>query len=395
MSPSMRNSAPLPLAPADAWLGDRTLLTWPTHAILNSRQGACPHGGEAWVQRTVEAAMRCARAGSVLVTGIGLPTWELGLWGGAQALGSAVIVTPVDPRWPRERVDKALHAVLDDFGLMRQDCLVVPYHDPGKAPKRLWPARDRWVLEQAGTWVPVSYRPDGFFARALRERAEGARIDERFLADYSPEKARYSPAPDPEQASNTLSALDFPFAIHWTRTCRGPWPGESRDAYYTDLVASRHRYPRSALDTLRRILREGRIRGSGWRMPLQRPMVSLSAAAVEAQIERMRWRRRYARPSYEPYGIAVSLSALERLGGHAVSYGPAGQGPASLRERLFYQSVDPEGEDWSQEAEWRTNGDLDLSRLAEDEAAVLVPTREEAERIGKEARFPTLHLSVK
>ena len=166
---------------------------------------------------------------------------------------------------------------------------------------------------------------------------------------------------------------------HYTREPDGAWPGESRAAYLDWLIDGPLDSRRDAVDALKRMLAEGRIRGSGRLMPNREPMVSFTAAPPEAVAKLRRFRASLHRWDFRPYGIAVRRDVLERLGARPVRYLP----PSELDrltpgERLFAQKHDPPGTDWSAEMEWRLRGDLCLTELPREALSVLAPTLEEA-----------------
>jgi hypothetical protein len=164
-----------------------------------------------------------------------------------------------------------------------------------------------------------------------------------------------------EELSSALESVGEGYLSHWTRTCDGPWPGERRVDYYRELLAS-DCYPRSAFDTLRAILRLGRIVASGTHMPGRIPTVSFTGRPPAAMAPLMRWRSRYQHMSFEPYGIAVEKNWAVSMGARRVKYRAArGVRPKSDDPEAWLGQTTGVHTDWRQEDEWRFLGDFDLT----------------------------------
>jgi hypothetical protein len=182
------------------------------------------------------------------------------------------------------------------------------------------------------------------------------------------------------------------YLTHCTRAARGPWPDESLDDYLDQLILGGRESDRSALATLSRIARRQRILASAESIRGTRPVVCFTAVPL-AELPRLRtFRPHRGRWDFEPYGISLRRQWLQQHGARPVRYGDA-----SLWERLpnaerpFFQcryAGKDRTIDWSIEREWRHVGDLDLSRLPDDAAWLVVPTREEARLLSPWSRWP-------
>ena len=91
--------------------------------------------------------------------------------------------------------------------------------------------------------------------------------------------------------------------------------------------------------------------------------------------------------NYEPYGIAVSRSVLQRLGAREVIYGDKHLfEQLSPEEKPYYQFKGMDNTDeqlpagWESEAEWRLAGDLDLMSI-KDDVIIITPFESEAETL--------------
>ena len=162
------------------------------------------------------------------------------------------------------------------------------------------PLRDRVVLAAAETVYVLTLRSGGNLHRLLRERLEHRRgtvilVD---LPGLQSEPSRnelcdlgaqtWRPVSEQcrpfENGSSTINSTDdaaianhddvylivpFPDPKEWallthtTRSCPGPWPDESFDAYADSLLESRLDADHSPLSALRRIIRQRRLVASG------------------------------------------------------------------------------------------------------------------------------------
>ncbi len=172
------------------------------------------------------------------------------------------------------------------------------------------------------------------------------------------------------------------YLYHYTRSCPGPWPGQSSADYLLSILEDDPLCGHTALDTLLRILAEGRIRSSSRLIRGKDPVVSWTPIPP-GQLESVRrWNPALIRWTFEPYGIAVSRRRLRRAGAVPTLYGPE-EMIARLPEaqRWRFQLHAPPRRQWKQEKEWRLRGDLDLTGLSPEEFFVFVTREEEAGRI--------------
>ncbi len=384
----------LPLAEERYWHGDATLIARPAAAVLNSHQGRHPHGSETWVQATLRAVAQVGEDEKVLLSSTGLATWELTAWAAAQSLNNIVVLVPLPEGTISEDAHLVLQNMMSDYGLATNNALLVPFFVPPRgSEKLLWKARDGMIMRNAELLYPVSIKDDGFLASCLRDPRIVDKVDTHFTVPYSPSKADLPQIPEPDDVERKLSGFEWDHVAHWTRMSDGPWPGESRADYYGRFVASSNSSHHSAALTLQRMLNEECIRATGWRMPMNVEMVSLSALPPWEMVERMTWRKRYVRINYEPWGIAVRRDVIERLGGRPVIYGDLNQRKGlSALDRMFFQKTS-EHSDWENELEWRLRGDLRLDQLADAEAVLFVPDEPARERIQPFSRFQVIAIS--
>jgi hypothetical protein len=167
--------------------------------------------------------------------------------------------------------------------------------------------------------------------------------------------------------------------VHWTRSSPGPWPGETASSFFRDMLAHPGIYVRSARDTLMKILAERVIKASSWKIPGAVPVVSLTENTPETALTLVKWRKRFVRYTYEPYGIAIRREALESSGARAVTY--AVSAPGTEAGMWWYQSPGAVA-DCTREREWRHPGDIRLDTLDPKDWFPVVPGRSDAEDIG-------------
>lgn len=176
------------------------------------------------------------------------------------------------------------------------------------------------------------------------------------------------------------------FLTHTTRACPGPWPGQAAAEYLDSLLDSQTEADHSPLGTLRRILEQRRLIGSGRTIRGQFSAVSFTAVPLLKLPELRCFRPHRTHWDFEPYGLSIRRDTLERLGARPVIYGTdATWSGMAEAERPFFQwgghesATEGAGSvDWSTEQEWRHLGDLDFSQFGPDELCVFVPTFEAA-----------------
>ncbi|MBD3297172.1 MAG: hypothetical protein GF341_00820 [candidate division Zixibacteria bacterium] len=343
----------------------------PRVAILNSRQSKTPLGIDEWVRRTVAAAQWAARElDAEIVSSTNPLTWNLATWAAGRA-GACVHLFE-----PESSGDAAYFA--REFDIPRDHLHLHPITDSSaRSGKSWWAGRDRAVIDLADVLIPVSLRPGGALEGLIAEHAGTKDIISQFRTPYAPAAHHERDLVDRNRLNPDLHNWPEGYLIHWTRSCHGPWPGETMADFLTDLVASQTQYCRSARHTLNRILRERRIRGSAWHVGSNQPVVAFTELSPLESIPLMRWRSRWARWSFEPYGIAIPIEAAKQIGIRPVRYVEPDQWtgiPAD--EKPFCHSIGKDHPIWPAEREWRVVGDVALEELADHAGIIIV--RDEA-----------------
>lgn len=186
------------------------------------------------------------------------------------------------------------------------------------------------------------------------------------------------------------NSIDGCFLTHSTRSCPGPWPGESFEQYADSLLCGTMDADHSALGTLRRIVVGRRLIASGQAIRGGFAVVSLSACTPQQLLPLHRFQSHRMRWDFEPYGLCISRSWLEQRGARPVTYGDeATWAEMAESDRPFFQLAQGASRaDWTAESEWRHLNDIDLRELTAKEAFVVVPNFEAAKLIVPVSPWP-------
>ena len=343
-------------------LGATHLLDRAKTLILNSSQGKQPTGDHLWVEATLDAVETLTSQNRVLLTSVGLNTWELVCW----AAGTREIPQVVGVPDFGDRPTSNLFAdLLREFDLEAERTCAILFPANRNRSKSWWDARDKTLIAAADLLLPVAIREGGRIEGAIRGRSASACLDNRFRIPGSPApKARPRLLFDTERIESEVDPGYEGWLTHWTRSADGPWPGETRADYYGAVATSRGEYSRSARRTLARIETERLLRASSWRIRDKIPAVSFTAASPSHATGLMRWRSRYARFTIEPFGVALHKDVACMFGVRPVVYLEDREEVAKDPAYLL-QSAGSKGE-WPLEQEYRHLGDLALETLPPD-----------------------------
>jgi hypothetical protein len=286
------------------------------------------------------------------------------------------------------------HHVLNEFRLDASSVTVkkIVFADQRTGSKFWYAGRDQYIVNNSDVLLPIAIRPAGRLQQHLVKVGSESRIDRTFAVDYSPVAHHATTPVDTDRLSTAMQEWDGDYLIHWTRARHGPWPGETAAQFYQDLSASSNSYCRSARDSLQRIIREQTIRASSWRIGGDVPVVAFSGLAPVAALPLMRWRARWARWSFEPYGIAIRKDAALALGARAVRYvSELEWKELALEEKPFCHRKGEREDVWSAEDEWRIRGDVDLSSIPRDAVRVIVRRADELTAITSTTEYERVH----
>ena len=367
--------------------GNRSVLDAELALVLNSRQTKTPIGSDEWIRSTLGAVRSSIDSGRTVISSVGMNTWEIVLWAVSKYGGRTLLILP-----ETESIEMETYAesVFTDFHLDPSDhaWIFISGVKSKRSRKSWWHSRDEVAISLADAIIPVSVRDRGRLADFLKTDINEAPIDDSFRVEYRHHKRNPVKIAVPDKVQEFT---DWHYVTHWTKRTNGPWPEETSFEYYEDVVNSTERYPRLACDTLRRILNDRRIRGSGNHMKSGKPMVSFTSLAPHKAVELMKWRKRYVLPTFEPYGIAIERQAAEIAGILPVTY-VKNRRDDITRDTEFVQGYGT-GE-WFRECEYRHPGDIDLAEFDRRLIRILVPTVHEAGFFRDISDYETLPLEV-
>jgi len=351
--------------------------------LLNSVHGKYPRGIDPWIRATKAALETLSHRDVSLIASLGLPSWELPVYLAGAFGMNLILVVPGDEIASGGAQYKRL---LEDFRLDREKTRM---EFTGSGPEKdLMAVRDRLAFELAGIIYPVSVRPGGRLAGLLEDCRSGqAEICRDWQIEW--QRGGWHPGYDLQSSplNPALGRIDRGWLFHWTRSNPGRWADEPPWRFYKALLARPEAYARHAGTTLARIVSQRRLAASSWNMPGGRAAVSFTALSPAETLPLMRWRRRYTRYSFEPYGLAIRRRVLEKLGAGPVEYYQPGEKPPEERESLFYQSMGRVG-DWKAEKEWRLPGDLNLEHIPRSDMLLIVPGPEEKAKLERQLKIP-------
>ncbi|MBU1024339.1 hypothetical protein KKB99_08675, partial [bacterium] len=298
-------------------LGNARLLDSHPAVILNSRHGKYPKGDDPWVKNTISAVKSAISMGRSVIASVGMNTWELALWAAGEYGGSVIIILP---KTKQTEIVNNMEYFMQDFNLKLDRCaLIFIDSSPGtRGKKGWWENRDNLAFDLAYEIMPVSIRDDGRWNTILNSPLIKAK------KVYCGFQIKYQNATEKmkmviEIPSSGIS-YNWDYITHWTRRFSGPWPGEKSADFYRAIAFGGINYPRSADATLERILSENLLRGSSSWMKNNKTAVSFTQLPPLKATELMKYRKRYVRYTFEPFGIAIKKDAARETGIKPVEY---------------------------------------------------------------------------
>ena len=389
-----------------AW-GNLEILNQPAAAVLNSRKPRQVGPDDRWLTLTKLMACSAIERGFGIASSYGQLTYCIA---SLLAKGSPTLVV-CDGTLPfmqqRERLQRFLTEYGDLFD-MKTTLFLSPF-PPGRAPQTAFRYRERDHLVGAlaslvlvgevtdrgnmrsvldiviKRGVPVEYAKDRL-PRRTDERLgiiskKGTDLERESLTVRSGSKRRSSSKPSFRNASIYDELPDQnSHLFHYTRSCPGPWPGQSWAEYCESLVKNLPGASHTGFDSLVRILEEKRIRGSRKLIRGAGDVVCFSECGPQEIEKLIEWRKGLLRWSFEPYGLAFARESLFKLGARPTIYSIE-EAFDDLSEELkhLFQFQRSSGKQWAAEKEWRIKGDLCLADLDDRDILVIVQTFQEAE----------------
>lgn len=409
---------PHDLPPVLFALGDRGLLPQPAACILNSRKPRAISPSDSWISVTKALFHEAIQRVPVVVSSFG--TMPFALVSRLASSGQNGLIVACDHVLPFMQEGPKREDFAGRYqGLFRPDrTLFVSLFPPGPVPRLMdrWRARDNLVVALSSLVYVASVRSGGnmeeVLKRAFKRRIHFAIfIPEQsdpcspgnmdFLKEIPRErtekialKTYRHTAEIPKNAPKIslvfrrgpLELKNWPVKgsslIHYTRSCHGPWPGQTLADYCQSIIELRENAAHSGFHTLVRILDERRIRASRRLTRGNFPVVSFTECLPSELEKLIKWRKALIRWSFEPYGIAVRRETLRQLGAASVIYGHEDQyKDVPDEQKYLFQLQGSAGGNWLEEREWRLHGDLSLEAISREEVTVIVAEIEEARAI--------------
>ncbi len=362
----------------------------PVVLVLNSAHNKYPIGSDTWIQGTIKAVNSLSGQPVKMLCSTEPVMWDFVTYlAGKNSMEIILIVMACDDNPGRDEFSR----LVEEYALdINSTTPLFLGEQPGNQPKKIWRLRDRLAFETADTVYPVSIKPGGKLDKLISEAGYSEKVGNEFRIPRTHENLWHCVTSYDFSGYSVNPFPDGKWIVHWTRSSHGQWPAEKAWEFYRDLVNHPESYVRSARETLRRILTEQLIRGSSWKLPGGQKAVALTSLPPEESVSLMRWRKRFVRFSFEPYGVAIGQDVLVRMGAREIRYEK--KDSASSQDSLFVQSPG-EKADWTKEKEWRIRGDIELDRIDEGDYFAIVPFEEDVEyvkeRIGKKKmRFHVL-----
>lgn len=188
--------------------------------------------------------------------------------------------------------------------------------------------------------------------------------------------------------------LGWSFLTHCTRASQGPWPDESLSQHWDALLLPSGELESHPLVTLLRILKMDRLVGTQHLKRCEQDSISFSATPLDELLSGRSYQKHLHRWDWEPYGICIGRSELERLGARPVTYGSQVDFERlAPKDHPFFQ-FEGNNQRWRHEREWRLLDSLRLHRLPSNSIYLFVPTLAEARCLAQISRYPILVLDT-
>ncbi len=389
-----------------AW-GNLEILNQPATAILNSRKPRQVNPHDRWLRLTKLTIHSAIEKGFAIVSSYGQLTYCITsrLSKGSPTLVACDGVLPI--MQPREQLQRFLTEYGDLFNT--NTTLFLSPFPLGCVPQRAFRYKERDhlvgalasvvvvgevsdhgnmrsvldIVIQRG--IPVEYANDQLPQRTDgsldTHSGKGVHLERVSLTGRAGSSRRSSSKPCLGKAAiyNELPDQN-PYLFHYTRSCPGPWPGQSWAEYCESLVENLPGAPHRGFDTLIRILQEKRIRGSRKLIRGAGSVVCFTECGPHELQKLVEWRKGLIRWSFEPYGLAFARESLFKLGARPSIYAIE-EAFDDLSDELkhLFQFQRSHGKQWTAEKEWRMKGDLCFPDLDDRDIVVIVPTLREAE----------------
>lgn len=190
--------------------------------------------------------------------------------------------------------------------------------------------------------------------------------------------------------STSLARSDL-YLIHTTRARQSLWPDQSNLDLLDEAFRLAWNPNPTPVETLLKIISEQRLLATTARKRTDLRTISFTENPIALLLQMRAFQSHLARWDWEPYGLAIKKTTLERLGAKPVRYLAKKQIDSLDSDQQAYCQplAEKQGDrDWTIEREWRLAHDLRLAHLPSDEAFVFVACDCEARAMSHHSRWP-------
>jgi len=358
-----------------------------TATLLISRQPLRPTSRAAWVAQAKKAAHWLKDNDYTLCSSVGIQTWEL-----ITSLGSILGIRQLiylNADNEAEFTDLSAQ-VQQQFDLDPHLTEFIPVFSERKLQSKVdrLAARDRAIISGSDLVLPISLRASSGLTGLLENRPSSA-INRDFQVPYEGRSEPIAYGIFEADLNPELSDLDDGYITHFTRAFNSAWPTERPIDFYRDILKSTT-YPRCALDSLLNIVATERIIASANHMPRKEPTVSFSALPPARLIAMIRWRARYSRMSFEPYGIGIATGVAREMSILPVVYHDGADNGGDTDDVYWRRQSRGRITDWETEKEYRHLGDFDITGVPKESLILFCHTGKEADLIEQKTGLRTI-----
>jgi hypothetical protein len=349
-------------------------------AVILSRQQLRPSLKNSWVKNSVEAIKWLKKNNYSIISSVGMSTWELIT---SLAVEYSLPLRLVLPCTDEYNFNQQIEYYSNEFKLNFQQTEVIPLINDEKTESTIWQQRDNYILNKADIILPISIRKNGFFDRIINNSNQTElSINHNFTSEYEKKIEIHSYRISEDELNPEFKKLKSDYICHWTRTSNSKWPNETLYDYYSAISSSKD-YPRSAFETLKRIVLNNTIISSSKNIENKQSVVSFSGCSPAQMLPLMRWRSRYKQMSFEPYGIGIEKETALSVGIVPVKYYDR-NGQNNIEEIPSWQrQSNGVISDWTKENEYRYNGNFDLSKISDKKKILICRFKKEADELSQ------------
>lgn len=407
-------------------------------AVVSSRVGRRGFENRPWIAALRDACLRMQQAQALLVAakcgtiGESLAQAAAQLYGLDLLLVSDATKCSDSVHWLRTLKNGSFPR-----GGQRYEVHISPgFTTSAETLDQVGPLRDRLLFDWCDDLFVLHVRPDGNIERLIRRSLAERPSTRVHLAtgrslippDLAEELIRWGASPWTPQSCDSQQPQMSDVAIgcacpattgattaadelllgkawlhltHCTRAQSGPWPGQTEDAFYGELLRGDFCSPRTAMTSLTRIVREKLLRAQGRGIRGGSPVVCFSEVPLLHLLTMRTFQAHRGRWDFEPYGICIRRDWLEKRGCKPVLYGtdqdweklPPADRPYFQRSTTTSSRQSREL-DWTKEREWRHVGDIDLDHLPRDAGFLFTRTLSDVGQLAPLSPWPVIALEA-